>query len=810
MNVVALKHNKTSIHFGTKLKKTIGKFFSWFRGLARSSKLIQNDTGVVSPHGPGVDSSDLGAGREADEHSDSNNELQQPLSGDRPEDEESMDSNADDSETTSDTEENDSGEAEFSRDSELEQKDQQSGNEKEDNISHVTDCKKSSVSSSTIKNENERIENEIVNVDIDSKNDKKTETKPKRDSPRKIGARRNRSVPPIDSTQSDKKRTFTPRPELICSKAPGSWQWEVVLYVPTECNIADVRHAGTSLLAEHGKYRLPSYSGSLVVRYKDESEDVLSLYNGKPLIFKMRNNWSGQGRRIDGITRGYFIIIAPSEWTRTGDVPVESTECTDTKFRAHYFTSTHGDTTHSEGGFEECEITLTKSGFRLTGSRVFDDSEEGELFVGSPPNLEPASGVIWARVGEEREDGWGKNFKPADQSLGNVMNGIQGRFFLRVYDDESKLVDSGQFRYCEVLKSVLLNDTPHSPSRLMVPSFNGYSSAKLRFVGKNGTTIRPKLTHQNSLVTVESDGVVTIVPNPRADEVTCSLENEGYSVDIMVKLPRVWWRLDRDNDDSNDLNVWHDTPLIMTREEFFDYAKLGAKILLRLPSRVRSIRVGFEDELDRKYSREKIFDGTILPLEHFVDYSEIDDWLNDDTNFNFNCEESIVSLIQVTADPVPRIVSFTAMPSTITSGDIVTLRWHTENSLPAGAAISPGVGTVEASGSIDVSPTEKTFFTLSLKVPSMEDIDETVTVNIRSQPKLASLLPQRLEKQAFYVRVKRPGGNWRRGKGFSLREIRGAGLSVTDAGVLRIPLDKRRRSVHQTNINLLNEVKLNA
>ena len=161
-----------------------------------------------------------------------------------------MDSNADDSETTSDIEENDSGEAEFSRGSELEQKGQRSGNEKEDNTSHVTEGKKSAASSSTIKNENERIENEIVNADIDSKNDKNTETKPKRDSPRKIGARRNRSVPPIDSTQSDNKRTFTPRPELLCAKAPESWQWEVVLYVPTECNIAEVRHAEASLSDE--------------------------------------------------------------------------------------------------------------------------------------------------------------------------------------------------------------------------------------------------------------------------------------------------------------------------------------------------------------------------------------------------------------------------------------------------------------------------------------------------------------------------------------------------------------------------------
>ena len=774
-------HLKSS---GDRLKRIIAEILAWFRLPVRSKRSKSEDAGEISPAISSEHSRDLGTGGETDTNAGSNHS-QNPSCCGQQVDMEHMESNTDASEPAEVENETGSNQDEQSEDGESEL-------------------------SSTLKHGEQQPGNGIVSKDTDSADDKNAETKPKQKAPRKIGTRRNRLGPPFDSTKCEKTRTFTPRPELICSKTPGSWQWEVVLYVPKECKIAEVRHAEKSLFAEDGKYRLQSYSGGLIVKYEDEREDKLPLFDHKPLIFKMRNNWTGQGRRIDGITRGYFIVIAPSEWTRTGDVPVESAECTDTKFRAHYFTSTPGDKSHSEDGFKECKIALTKAGFRLNGTCVFDDSEEGELFVGSPPNLEPASDVIWARVGEEREDGWGENFKPADESLDTVMNGIQGRFFLRVYDNESKLVDSGQFRYCEALKTVLLNDKPYSPNRLMVPSFDGYSSAKLRFVGKNGTTIRPKITQDNSLATVETDGVVTIPPNPRADEITCSLENEGHSVDIMIRLPRVWWRLERDDDDCNDLDVWDDTPLIMTRQEFRDYAKTGAKILLRLPPRVRSIEVGFEDDLDRKYGPEKICDDTILPLEHFVDYSQIDDWLNDDTIFNFKCEASIVSLIQVTADPVPRIVSFTAMPSTITSGEIVTLRWHTENSLPAGVAISPGVGAVEARGSIEVTPTEKTFFTLSLTVPSLEHIAETVSVNVRSQPKLHPQPGQRLEKQAFYVRVKRPSGNWRRGKGFSRREFRDAGLRVTDAARLRIPLDKRRRSVHQTNINILNEVNPNA
>ncbi|RLG60125.1 50S ribosomal protein L13e [Candidatus Geothermarchaeota archaeon] len=43
----------------------------------------------------------------------------------------------------------------------------------------------------------------------------------------------------------------------------------------------------------------------------------------------------------------------------------------------------------------------------------------------------------------------------------------------------------------------------------------------------------------------------------------------------------------------------------------------------------------------------------------------------------------------------------------------------------------------------------------------------------------------------------------RKGKGFSLGELQAVGLTINQAKKLGISIDKRRRSVHQENIELL-------
>jgi len=58
----------------------------------------------------------------------------------------------------------------------------------------------------------------------------------------------------------------------------------------------------------------------------------------------------------------------------------------------------------------------------------------------------------------------------------------------------------------------------------------------------------------------------------------------------------------------------------------------------------------------------------------------------------------------------PNIVYFTATPSTIKLGEKSTLSWEVNNCISV--EIDVGIGKVEATGSIEVSPSETTTYTL--------------------------------------------------------------------------------------------------
>jgi hypothetical protein len=63
------------------------------------------------------------------------------------------------------------------------------------------------------------------------------------------------------------------------------------------------------------------------------------------------------------------------------------------------------------------------------------------------------------------------------------------------------------------------------------------------------------------------------------------------------------------------------------------------------------------------------------------------------------------------AGPPPRIVSFDARPASITPGESALLVWHVEN--PAATAIEPGIGRVIPRGTVRVSPSATTTYTLT-------------------------------------------------------------------------------------------------
>ena len=618
--------------------------------------------------------------------------------------------------------------------------------------------------------------------------------KPKKQGRKSPPQIRGQRQPGTQPSSEPRPKQPTSRPELICRK--NGRQWEVILSANEECQVKEVRHNGGSLDIKDGEYRLPSFAGTLSVAYKDERRIKFPLFYNKPLIFKLRADWQGTGRQVNSITSGHFIVVAPGGWKRTGHVPVAPDGCTDTGFSAHYFYRTKNESTGDVVGFEGCGLPLTAPRANLEGEAVFDDSEKGQLFGGdAPPSLTPAPGVVWARVGEEGYNGWtGENFKPAKQTLADVLGHRQGWFFIRVYDEKPKLLDSCEFRYLRNLKEIHVNGKPYTEHTILAPSPTGHLPTEVRFINADGASIHPTLPIEMAHAKVEGSYLV-VDSHPDGDAISSVFKSDTGRVDIALHLPRIWWQMKQD---ASEPDAWRDTPLTMTRQEFREYDAMGATMRLRLPRRVKSVHVGFGDELNLECRPKK--EGTTdisllaIPLAEFVDYSQIDQRLNEDALFNVECQETILPLIRVSRDPIPMITSFTCEPKTVIAGKQATLRWTTRDTEADGVVIDPDVGAVESSGSVEVTPSETTAYTLRLTASGLDDLTKAVTVAVRPLP--------HPDDRAFAC-VRCASGGWKQGKGFSYGELEAVGLATTDAAHRPIPMDKRRRSTHRENVETI-------
>jgi len=89
---------------------------------------------------------------------------------------------------------------------------------------------------------------------------------------------------------------------------------------------------------------------------------------------------------------------------------------------------------------------------------------------------------------------------------------------------------------------------------------------------------------------------------------------------------------------------------------------------------------------------------------------------------------------------------------------------------------------------------------------------DAVYRSVQTKPKPTSVpLPKSLVRPPLdsvrkpVAKVRRGGGGWRRGRGFSCGELHASGISEIEASRRSIRIDRRRRSVHSTNMNNLRE-----
>jgi len=609
---------------------------------------------------------------------------------------------------------------------------------------------------------------------------------PKPKTPPKIGGRRLKGASPA---RPDRIQNAIARLEFQCSRTHESNTWEIMISADEESQVKSILQDGKQLHLEGRTCSLQSFRGQVSIELQNGAQNSITLFDGSPLVFKLSKDWSGVGRLVKGVTKkGHYIVFVPCGWNRTGHVPIEPDACTDEEFTAHYF---HADGTpegEDSEGFQEFSGQLRVVALELMGKRIFDDSEDGDLFVGEVPKLPNSDEFVWARVGEESPDGWlGDNFKPSKSDLASILLDRQGHFFVRVYNATGRL-DSTQFRYLRDLKEILLNGEPYSDSALLIPPPGGHDTTEVRFAGIDGSQTR--LSLNSPMPHVRQKGSSLFVnPHPEGDCVSCVLKSGGGNVGIELRLPRVWWRLERCSAEQPE---WHDTPINMVRDEFIELAQAGWSIRMLLPSRIKSAHFGFNDQ--RKLEHQLGSNHDALMLDEFIDNECIAEIQYADTSFEAEVDGIPVMLIRIAADPVPKIVSFSRRPKSIDKGRCATLNWETRNAESGGVFIEPEVGAVGPEGTLEVRPEKTTKFTMRLAARGIDDVTKSVTV--------AVLLPPRT-LEAPSATVKSGRGGCRKGKGFSPGELQKAGLTSDTASPNPLRVDARRRTTHISNVESL-------
>ena len=189
---------------------------------------------------------------------------------------------------------------------------------------------------------------------------------PREIADRRGESRKHRARPKGESRRSQKQPAPQPRPELICRKQPGSPHWEVTLVATDEGEVEAVTRNGEELPCDvGGEWPLRALTGEVSARLKDGCSIAFSLAGEEPLVFKMKKDWTGDGRNVTSVTRGHFLVIAPRTWERTGHVSVKPEPCSDSDCLAHFFFAGDSEFAPERGGFEGHPIARRGSGFQV-------------------------------------------------------------------------------------------------------------------------------------------------------------------------------------------------------------------------------------------------------------------------------------------------------------------------------------------------------------------------------------------------------------------------------------------------------------
>jgi hypothetical protein len=314
------------------------------------------------------------------------------------------------------------------------------------------------------------------------------------------GGRSRGSVKKERRSESEGKRSRSPKPELICWKEGSAWIIGVELPEGLESHGISQDEMKLECDSTYGnRYPLKKMEGKFEIISSEGREDISLIESDRNyLIFKLHNNWEGSGRLVRYSTAGYYLVIAPGDWKRDEEIsglPSIIPESTQFEgFKAHFFYLERDEIVkivfNTLDG-NQVQVDSKNPRFKLLGKKICDVSEDkGSLFVEEPPLIQSLSvskgwndiGLIV--VGEEGGKGnrWRESFVP-DFSIRNQTNLVDlisersGWYFLRIYDRNNDLVESMDFRFLKNLQSIQIEGCPSC-----LPGPNGYENIFIRFV----------------------------------------------------------------------------------------------------------------------------------------------------------------------------------------------------------------------------------------------------------------------------------------------------------------------------------------
>lgn len=465
------------------------------------------------------------------------------------------------------------------------------------------------------------------------------------DTPRMYKGRRIRTgacYPPLSPP--------TERATLRCRETAGVWEIFVALTEGREA--VEAFHDNDELDLGDNEICISRFDGAVFVRYEDNSVDRIQLADssvGKPLFFRMRRNWEGEGRLVGKPSAGYIVAIAPRDYTGDWDdvveADIEPEGCVDWDFQARFL-------------FLEGTPPGAITPMRLDGATLRDDSDtahHGKLYIGAPPKLsvdpQISVAVIVEETGVRACNMWVQDFQPHNQSIKSVLDGREGRFSVRTYRD-GILHESTPYRYFHSLRHITLDGQPHTAyaDTVAFPDKGDgtHRAIELRFVSNKGDLLRPTAatataadSDETTELQVTDAGVVVVPPLPQSEAVECKFPNRAS---ITLAIPRVWWRKTDENGAAGD---WGGAVISIPRSEFARLLK--TRLEIKTLSWVKSVFMGFGDRTDIEV--RAVQGRASVELISFANAEELEGTLEEDLFLNIRINGQSAPIVRVLADP---------------------------------------------------------------------------------------------------------------------------------------------------------------